>query len=353
MNAPSSTEPRILFIRLDRIGDLVLSLPVDASFQNSKWWIPRGLKFVTDAAQPRREALEVDRKISVRDFFTLLRETRAQRFERAVVFHGPWWVGLLLLMAGIQIRVGVRSQWHSFLFFNRGVRQKRSRAEYSELEYNFQLVEKGFASGPLARGHLRLGGHVVDPETFLAGFDLTARSYSVVHPGMGGSARNWPVERYEELVREMLLHEKVVITGTPADEPYVIPLREKLRNLEGSPQMVWLNGRLKGAELLTVLKNARTVTAPSTGVLHLAASTGVPTLGLFSPVRVQQPKRWGPQGERVSVLMPVVQCPGEMSCLGPACEKFDCMRLISEPQAFATLKSLAEAGDSAPKGNSP
>lgn len=343
----TETSPRILFVRLDRIGDLVLSLPVDESFTGSHWWIPRGLKFVTDHSSPPRAATEVDRKISFPQFWRLLISVRAARFDRAVVFHAPWWVSVLLYLAGIPVRVGVRSQWHSFLFFNRGVRQKRSRAEFSELEYNYQLVEKGFREASLPRSNLKLEGHLSGAalSEFLAGHGLEAGKYSVVHPGMGGSARNWPIDRYEELVRELLVNEKVVITGTPADEPYVTPLRLQLRNLEGSTQFVWLNGKLKGGELLSVLAGARTVTAPSTGVLHLAASTGAPTLGLFSPVRVQKPKRWGPQGPRTAVLMPDVECPGEMSCLGPACEKFDCMRLISMSEARRTLTELAGEGD--------
>ncbi len=323
-----------LFVRLDRIGDLVLSLPVDESFDRASWWIPKGLKFVTDNAEPKRNAKEVARKISARNFWKLFRETKRENFQTAVVFHAPWWVGLLLFLARIPVRVGVRSQWHSFLFFNRGVRQKRSRAEHSELEYNFLLAEAGLGhSLPRTSLQLRSAENEVLPR-----YDLAPGTYSVVHPGMGGSALNWPIENYEGLVRELVSREKVAITGTPADEPYVAPLRERLRDL---PNVVWLDGKLKGPELISVLANARTVTAPSTGVLHLAASTGVPTLGLFSPVRVQQPKRWGPQGARTKTLMPQVECPGEMSCLGPACPLFDCMKRITVSDAVQALDELA------------
>ena len=329
---------RLLFIRLDRIGDLVLSLPVDESFNPElvRWWIPKGLAFVTENAKPRRKAFELTRQISFSEFFKLLKVTRNAHFDAAVIFHAPWWASLLIFLAGIPIRVGVKSQWHSFLFFNRGLRQKRSRADRSELEYNYQLVESGLET-KLPRQTLRLLGS--DPGV-LTRYDLEAQKYAVVHPGMGGSALNWPTHRYEELIRRLLKSGKVVITGTEADEPYLAPLR---RSLSAAINLIWLDKVLKGPELLQVLASARTVTAPSTGVLHLSASTGVPTLGLFSPVRVQRPERWGPQGPLTKTLMPNVSCPGEMSCLGEVCPHFNCMEKISSEDAFASLNALSES----------
>ena len=336
-----STE-RLLLVRMDRIGDLILTLPVDESLPNSEtaWWIPRGLSFITQGATPQRNAREVGREISPSGFFYLLREVRKENYTAAIVFHAPWWVSLLLWLARIPLRGGVKSQWHSFLFLNRAIRQKRSQAEYSELEYNYRLVESivGLKTGSLPRNTLRLTGLEDDARRkLLAAFSLKSGGYSVVHPGMGGSALNWPVENYEELIRTLLRTERIAITGTSADEPYLAPLRERLVGENG---IVWLDGKLKGPELITILSAARTVIAPSTGVLHLSASTGQPTLGIFSPVRVQQPRRWGPQGAQTATLMPDVSCPGETRCLGDVCAYYPCMARVTTQQALSALAKL-------------
>ena len=331
---------KILLIRLDRIGDLVLTLPVDQSLlpSESKWWVPKGLSFVTSLAVPPRSAVEVAKKISITEFFDLLRFVRQERFDAAVIFQAPWWVSLLLMVAGVKIRAGVKSQWHSFLFLNRAVRQKRSRAEVTELEYNYRLVEEAFGlpANSLKRHTLKLrarpGG-----EAFIANHGLEKEKYSVVHPGMGGSALNWPTERYAALIEALAPKEKIVITGTAADEPWIAPLRDLLHD---HPKVVWLDGKLKGPELIAVLSLARTITAPSTGVLHLAASVGRPTLGLFSPVKVQHPRRWGPQGERVAALVPDVECTGGNSCVATSCKRGDCMARISTEQALETLEKI-------------
>jgi heptosyltransferase I len=323
-----------LFVRLDRIGDLVLTLPVDQrlGFKSVHWWIPQGLGFVTQSAIPERISTETPRDIRIKDFFRLLSEVRRNEYSAAVVFHGPWWVGLLLWLAGIQVRVGVRSQWHSFLFFNRGIRQKRSRAEHSELEYNYRLVEAGLdlEAGFLPRETLKLSADA----SALDQFKLKKFAYTVVHPGMSGSALNWPTSKYEELIRERIKVEPVVITGTASDEKFLSPLRERLRD---ETRVQWLDQKLRGKELIGVLANASAIVAPSTGVLHLAASTGRPTIGIYSPVRVQRAVRWGPQGEKVTTIEPRVTCPGELRCLKEACPNFDCMETVSAAEVLAKI----------------
>lgn len=346
---PSRTR-RALFIRLDRIGDLVLTLPVDESLRDTRveWWIPPGLKFIAEHASPPRPAREVGKKISPSDFFKLWREVRSSRYDLAVVFHAPWWVSFLLWLARVPARGGVRSQWHSFLFFNRGIRQKRSRAEFSELEYNFQLIEDAcvLPRGQIERHSLRLQAPAESDA--LARNHLSPANFVVVHPGMGGSALNWPNAHYADLIRLLSSREKVVVTGTSADAAFLDPLK---KNLAGAANVIWLDDRLSGPELLSVLANARAVVAPSTGVLHLAASTGVSTVGIFSPVRVQHPRRWGPQGARVKAhLPPVTSCPGEMSCLGAACPQFDCMPSLSVGEI---AEALGQFHENAPRSSNP
>ena len=308
---------RALFVRLDRIGDLVLTLPTDQSGVSAEvdWWIPKGLSFVTDHATPPRSAEEFARTKTFAECVALAKLVRKKNYDLAVVFHAPWWVGFVLWLARIPVRIGVQSQWHSFVFFNRGIRQKRSRAEFSELEYGFRLLEEGLglAIGSLPRSTLKLTASPAansavgasdksgPPARTVTG--LTPGGYVVVHPGMGGSALNWSTDRYAELIHELAREKKIAITGTASDESFLSPLRKKLAADDDlRKRVVWLDGKLNGPQLLSVLGNAYAVVAPSTGVLHLAASLGVPTVGLFSQVRVQRAVRWGPQGPKAAVI---------------------------------------------------
>ncbi len=323
-----SQTKKILLVRLDRIGDLVLSLPIDESLARlgyqSHWWISEGLSFVPVNAKPVRRTDQIKQKISFRELKNLYTQLKTENYATAVVFHAPWWVALLLFLAQIPLRIGPKSQWYSFLFYNRSIRQKRSESIKSELEYNFSLVESGlgFKNQEIGRQSLKLHS----TRTFdLKKWGLEKQKYFVFHPGMSGSALNWPIKNYIDLMDHAIRFDKIVITGTKSDEQFLAEIRSVFSN---HPRVIFLDSKLNGDELIYILQNSNGVLAPSTGVLHLAASTGVPTFGIYSPVKVQRPERWGPQGANTHVFVPEVKCPGEFECLGQACPKFNCMELI-------------------------
>jgi ADP-heptose:LPS heptosyltransferase len=328
----------ILFIRMDRIGDLVLSLAADSIFRMPEvdkypakqvdWWIAPNTGFIADHSVPRRRVREMKMKIQYSEFKQLVRELKSRAYQTAVIFHAPWWVSVLLWLARIPNRVGVKSQWHTYLFLNKAVRQKRSLSETNEYEYNLRLVEEGLGipSGEISRDPLELAIDATWQSETLADHGLAIGKYSVVHPGMGGSARNWPTSHYISWIQEAAQNEKVVITGTAGDDTMLEPIRQALA---GNTNITWLDRKLSGPMLLHVLHGARVVLAPSTGVAHLAASLGRPVIGIYSPVRVQHPVRWGPQGSKVQILVPDVECPGKKACLGSPCPHYDCMNRIS------------------------
>lgn len=340
------TFKHLLFVRMDRIGDLILTLPVDQLpyLQDSKvdWIITKGLAPFAESAVPPRKFSEASREFSVGTFFSFFRSVRAGNYDGAVVFHAPWWVSAALWLARVPVRVGPKSQWHSFLFLNRTLRQKRSEAKFHEFEYNHRLVLEGLGQSNLAAPLRPLQLTASQGDKTLHAYGLTNRQYFVVHPGMGGSARNWPAEFYVEWIRRMSAESQVVVTGTPGDAAWLEPIRAALSH---APSVIWLDGKLSTKDWLAVLGGAKAVLAPSTGTIHAAASLGVPTLGIYSPVKVQAPRRWAPLGNFAKALVPQVDCPGHFECLGEKCEYYDCMKRLTPDQVVGEIRRLvSEAG---------
>ncbi len=328
---------KALFIRVDRIGDLVLTLPVDEitalSHHNVTWWISKGLEFVLENGARKRQFLAIDNKLNWTNFLALFYYLRTQQFTLAVVFHAPWWVSLLVFAARIPVRVGRRSQWYSYLFFNRGLRQSRSKSELHESEYNFRLLEKALGEPVKERPLLELANS--RSAGILDRLGLEKKLYFVVHPGMAGSARNVNSKFYIELIQQLILQMPVVITGTKSDLEYIAPLQAQFKS---NDKILWLNEKLSSDELIAVLQGAKAVIAPSTGVIHLAASTGTKAIGLYSPVTSQHATRWGPRGKFTYVFSPKVSCPGTSDCLFQACSQFDCMDQIRVSDVMTLLK---------------
>jgi ADP-heptose:LPS heptosyltransferase len=88
-------------------------------------------------------------------------------------------------------------------------------------------------------------------------------------------------------------------------------------------------------DLLAVIHSSSAVVAPSTGVLHIAASLGKPSFGLFSPIAPHHPRRWGPRGPVTEVFLPEVNglSPSEIEMLDNSY-----MTKISAEQVFSKLE---------------
>lgn len=115
-----------------------------------------------------------------------------------------------------------------------------------------------------------------------------------IHPGSGSALKNWPAEHFRTVARRIrsAWQMPVRILLGPAEEeqgPLWEDTGESLEVLRGL-SLRQVSGRLARSALY--LGN-------DSGVTHLAASLGVPTLALFGPT---DPRRWAPRGPRVRVL---------------------------------------------------
>lgn len=317
---------KVFLIRLDKIGDLVATLPVDqAPWLNNatiKWIVEDGVTFLPKLTEPERSFSSLSLKYPWSSYRKLLNILRSEKPTRTLNFYGPWWVNLACWWAKVPLRGGRLSQWHSYLFLNRGLRQSRSKSEFHESFYNWRLLQYLFAQKPLTPANENIPLLKIKAplqRQLLEQFQLGPKDYIVVHPGMAGSALNWPQARYNELIERLTEFSTVVITGTKADQIWLSEIAPRWRQ---HPRIRWLQDKLSFNELIYLLQNAKHVIGPSTGVLHLAAASGTPTTGIYSPVLAHHPRRWGLRGFGTKIILPEVNCPARQKCWGPKCQHF-------------------------------
>lgn len=111
--------------------------------------------------------------------------------------------------------------------------------------------------------------------------------FLAVHPGSGSPAKNWPLERFAEAARRLAGTQPWLLVLGPAEQAFATP--------EGCvPARDWPL-RVLGA----ALARAGLYLGNDSGVSHLAAAAGAPTLALFGPT---DPRSWAPVGPRVRTL---------------------------------------------------
>ena len=109
---------KAIFVRMDRMGDLILNIPVDQHplFSNisSHWFITSGLGFILENSHPKREYSEFNRDFSIKNCLKFILALKKLSPEFIFIFHAPWWVSLCAFLALIPIRVGRRSHRRVF-----------------------------------------------------------------------------------------------------------------------------------------------------------------------------------------------------------------------------------------------
>jgi len=115
--------------------------------------------------------------------------------------------------------------------------------------------------------------------------------FLAVHPGSGSPRKNWPAERFAAVVEEIAGGAPWLLVEGPAEAESAAPLRD----LRGSVRARELPPRTLGA----VLARAGLYVGNDSGISHLAAAFGAPTLALFGPT---DPRQWAPIGARVTAL---------------------------------------------------
>jgi heptosyltransferase-2 len=117
-----------------------------------------------------------------------------------------------------------------------------------------------------------------------------------IHPGSGSAAKNWPDERWRELIPR-LDAPVLLVLGEAERERWT----ERLVAQCASPQRHRLEvaDRLPLPALAAALRRCRFFLGHDSGVSHLAAAVGLPCVLLFGPT---DSAMWAPPGPQVRVI---------------------------------------------------
>ena len=117
-----------------------------------------------------------------------------------------------------------------------------------------------------------------------------------IHPGSGSEKKNWPVEKFGALSRWLAdeLAAQLLIVRGEADERAT----QKLTELLGERPITVAKG-LKLVELAAVLERCVLFLGNDSGITHLAAAVGTPTVAVFGAASVSI---WEPLGQHTRVV---------------------------------------------------
>ena len=183
---------------------------------------------------------------------------------------------ILAMLAGIPERIGYAAEFRDFLLTRRVPRRAPSRArprveEYAALAEAAGLSVKDDVPRLTALPEERARGEAMAPDG----------PYAVLAPGASyGPAKRWDPERFADLGRALGM--RVVLVGANEDREASAAVASLL-----GPIAVDRTGGTDLPDLIGILDRSRLVASNDSGVMHLAAALGRPTVAIFgstSPV---------------------------------------------------------------------
>lgn len=339
MNEPKN----LLLVRTDRIGDVILSLPLAGIVRKH---FP-GCKVTFLVKSYTRDLVEnhkyIDNILTLKEERgrVLLRQNvetiRKYNFDSSIIVYPTFITSLIIFLAGIKKRIGTGYRWYSFLF-NEKVYEHRKNAERHELEFNVNLLKKFDINENVTPLNVEFNlpvNHLNDEkvrEELIRNNIAPERAVIIFHPGSLGSSVDLPVEKFKELIR--LVNDKtdfqIILTGSSGEKELCerLVLNDRIKNLAGKFSL---------GEMISLINLSEIFVSNSTGPIHIAAALNKYTIGFYPRILACSPERWGPYTKNAVVFTPEIEC---KNCTREQCIRLDCMNSISIRKVFTEIEKI-------------
>ena len=240
---------------------------------------------------------------------------------------------LLAALAGIPARVGYAAEFRDLLLTRRVPRRAPSRSRPRAEEY----LDLARAAGlTVTDPHPRIEADEGDrarAEALLTGHHFGAGAYAVIAPGASyGPAKRWAPDRFAALAKALHARDgtRAVLVGTKEDRAVSAEVAAAL-----GPAALDLTGATDLPALVGILDRAVLAASNDSGVMHLAAALGRPTVAIFgstSPVWSSARAPW------VRALYAAYPC---SPCFRRTCPiGYGCLRAIEASSAIDAAEEL-------------
>lgn len=298
--------PHILISRVDAIGDVVLTLPV-ATYLKQLFPDARVSFLGRTYTQPVIDTMaSIDAFINYDELKKLpdtgqIEFLQKQNIDTIIHVLPNKHIARIAKQAGIKLRIGTTNRVFHWYTCNKLVKLSRKKSDLHEAQLNLILLK------PLGLGHIPSLSEIISGNDFhnkvaltpiLNAILLQDKFNLIIHPKSHGSGMEWGLDNFAELIR-ILPPDKfnVIITGSENEKALLTTWIQTL-----PPTVQDMTGRMSLAQLITFISKAGGLIASGTGPLHIAALTGINTLGLFPSLRPIHSGRWAPVGKKADFI---------------------------------------------------
>jgi lipopolysaccharide heptosyltransferase I len=281
---------KVLIVRLGAIGDIVHTVPVAAALRRAHpeatidWLVERRHEGVVALFQVTDRVIPIEPAGSWLETVKTVRMLRAAHYDVVLDVQGLLKSAVLARLAGGVRTIGFARSWL------REPAAERFYTEVVEATGAVHVIERNLW---LLRALGLEGAHIETPLlplTAPVADDVVAAEgsrYGIVNPGAGWPNKQWPPERWGQVVAEIQKRHGfpwIVVWG-PGEESLARAVEE------ASDGVAMLAPPTTLDDLVALIERATIMLAGDTGPLHLASAARTPVVGVYGPT---DPARNGP-----------------------------------------------------------
>jgi ADP-heptose:LPS heptosyltransferase len=317
----SSKVGRILVIKTDYLGDMVMSTGVFStlreSFPDAQMALLTNSQMATVfrndrnfnrvmVYDPKFYCTRAGKRYSLVQNLPLLRELRKERFDLIVdLSSDPLTIILTLTYAFRAYRVErdtlrtkdtFRKHWR---LLSGGLRRDISM-EHEVLRHQQILNRAGIRTNSIKTYFPLDEQGQEEADHFIHAHELTG--YTIIQPGSHWSIRRWAPEKFARLGDGLIdLYElRVVLSGSSAERELLL----KVKSLMDGEAVLQV-GELSIQGLAALVRGAQLFVGNDSGPAHIAAALGVPTVAIMGTADIE---RYRPYGPRTEICYRAVRC---------------------------------------------
>jgi lipopolysaccharide heptosyltransferase II len=338
---------RLLCIRLDNMGDVLMTTPAIRALRESLPGCRITLLGSASGCAVARHIPEIDDAIEFAAPWmkpasdvpgadaALIAELAARRFDAAVIFtvysQNPLPAAYLCHLAGVPLRLAYCRENPYRLLTHWQPEAEPGMTVRHEVQRQLALV----AAVGCRTANARLSFRVPLEASLKVAALRLKKPFVVVHPGASAPSRRYPADQFAQAM-DLLVDAngcEVVFTGDAGERALVESVRRAMRAPTRS-----LAGRLSLPELGAMVQAADLLVSNNTGPVHLAAALGTPVVDLYALTNPQHTP-WQVENR---VLFHDVPC---RNCYKSVCPQghHDCLRRVEPERVAAAAGELLRA----------
>lgn len=334
-------QKRILIVRPDRLGDVILSTPLPREIKKKypDAFVAVLVRKYTKAVYENNPHVDLilcddfDEETRKESFWERVSELRKLQFTDGLMLLPTERLNWMMFWAGIPNRIGVGNKLYQTLSFTKSVSRNKYNPLRHEADYCMDLARKiGVETFNISTEIHFSDEELIEIERLKGLYKPNGEFLIGVHSTFGFSTPNVKPEVYREVLDELVTWDNVKVAVTDYEIPPVI---------DKVPDVLYLSRAAR--DFFMDVATFDLVLSSSTGPSHVASAVKTPTLTLFCPLPACGPMLWSPMGNDATYLMPDKdycdnKCPGAEACWYEGEGGINTVKILKSIKARISLK---------------